>query len=257
MKREENDMENDSRQVKVEVKDLTKRFGELLVLDHMNFNIKKGEFVCVVGPTGCGKTTFLNCLTRIHMPSEGDLFIDGVPADPRKHNISFVFQEPSALPWLTVEQNIAYGLTIKKVPKDEINRRVNQILELMGLQDFRHSYPEELSVSAEQRIIIGRSFAMKPDLLLMDEPYGQMDVKMRFYLEDEVIRLWKELGSTVVFITHNIEEAVYLAEKVLILTNKPAKIKEEVTIDLPRPRNITDPKFIEYRNYITDKIKWW
>ena len=98
---------------------------------------------------------------------------------------------------------------------------------------------------------------MQPDLLLMDEPYGQMDVKMRFYLEDEVIRLWKELGSTVIFITHNIEEAVYLAEKVIILTNKPAKIKEEVMIDLPRPRDITDPKFIEYRNYITDKIKWW
>lgn len=248
---------NDNRPIKVEVKDLTKRFGDLLVLDHMNFNIKSGEFVCVVGPTGCGKTTFLNCLTRIHMPSEGDLFIDGVPADPRKHNISFVFQEPSALPWLTVEQNIAYGLKIKKIPKDEIDRRVNQILDLMGLQEFKNAYPGELSVSAEQRIIIGRSFAMKPDLLLMDEPYGQMDVKMRFYLEDEVIRLWKELGSTVVFITHNIEEAVYLAEKVLILTNKPAKIKEEVIIDLPRPRNITDPKFIEYRNYITDKIKWW
>lgn len=248
---------NDNRPIKVEVKDLTKRFGDLLVLDHMNFNIKSGEFVCVVGPTGCGKTTFLNCLTRIHMPSEGDLFIDGVPADPRKHNISFVFQEPSALPWLTVEQNIAYGLKIKKIPKDEIDRRVNQILDLMGLQEFKNAYPGELSVSAEQRIIIGRSFAMKPDLLLMDEPYGQMDVKMRFYLEDEVIRLWKELGSTVVFITHNIEEAVYLAEKVLILTNKPAKIKEEVIIDLPRPRDITDPKFIEYRNYITDKIKWW
>lgn len=248
---------NDSRPTKVEVKNLTKRFGDLLVLDHMNFNIKKGEFVCVVGPTGCGKTTFLNCLTRIHMPSEGDLFIDGVPADPRKHNISFVFQEPSALPWLTVEQNIAYGLKIKKVPKNEIDQRVNQILDLMGLQEFKNAYPGELSVSAEQRIIIGRSFAMKPDLLLMDEPYGQMDVKMRFYLEDEVIRLWKELGSTVVFITHNIEEAVYLAEKVLILTNKPAKIKEEVMIDLPRPRDITDPKFIEYRNYITDKIKWW
>ena len=112
-------------------------------------------------------------------------------------------------------------------------------------------------MSAAQRIIIGRSFAMRPDLLLMDEPYGQMDVKMRFYLEDEVIRLWKELGSTVIFIIHNIEEAVYLAEKVMILTNKPAKNKEEVMIDLPRPRDITDPKFIEYRNYITDKIKWW
>ncbi|PWJ48595.1 ABC transporter ATP-binding protein [Faecalicatena contorta] len=250
-------LEQEKRDVKVEVRNLTKRFGDLLVLDDMSFNIHKGEFVCVVGPTGCGKSTFLNCLTRIHMPSEGDLYIDGVPADPSKHNISFVFQEPSALPWLTVEDNIAYGLKIKKLPKAEIDKRVNQILDLMGLQEFRKAYPGELSVSAEQRIIIGRSFAMKPDLLLMDEPYGQMDVKMRFYLEDEVIRLWKELGSTVVFITHNIEEAVYLAEKVLILTNKPAKIKEEVMIDLPRPRNITDPKFIEYRNYITEKIKWW
>ena len=186
----------DNRPIKVEVKNLTKRFGDLLVLDNMSFNIRKGEFVCVVGPTGCGKSTFLNCLTRIHMPSEGDLFIDGVPADPRKHNISFVFQEPSALPWMTVEENIAYGLKIKKLPKNEIDERVNQILDLMGLQEFRKSYPGELSVSAEQRIIIGRSFAMRPDLLLMDEPYGQMDVKMRFYLEDEVIRLWKELLIT-------------------------------------------------------------
>lgn len=247
----------ENRPVKVEVKNLTKRFGELLVLDDMSFNIHKGEFICVVGPTGCGKTTFLNCLTRIYLPSGGDLYIDKVPADPRKHNISFVFQEPSALPWLTVEDNLAYGLKIKKLPKVEIDQRVNQILDLMGLQEFRKAYPGELSVSAEQRIIIGRSFAMQPDLLLMDEPYGQMDVKMRFYLEDEVIRLWKKLGSTVVFITHNIEEAVYLAEKVLILSNKPAKIKEEVVIDLPRPRDITDRSFIEYRNYITERIKWW
>lgn len=248
---------NDNRPVKVEVKDLTKRFGDLLVLDHMNFDIKKNEFVCVVGPTGCGKTTFLNCLTRIHQPSEGDLFIDGEPADPRKHNISFIFQEPSALPWLTVEENIAYGLKIKKLPKDEINKRVEQIIKLMGLQDSRKKYPGDLSVSVAQRVVIGRSFAMQPDLLLMDEPYGQMDVKMRFYLEDEVIRLWKELGSTVVFITHNIEEAVYLAERVIILSNKPANIKEEIKIDLPHPRNVADPKFIEYREYITEKIKWW
>ena len=247
----------DNRPLKVEVKGLTKRFGDLLVLDDLNFNIRKGEFVCVVGPTGCGKTTFLNCLTRIHMPSEGDLYIDGVPADPRKHNISFVFQEPSSLPWMTVEDNIAYGLKIKKLPQAEIDRRVNRILDLMGLQEVRKVYPGELSVSAEQRVIIGRSFAMEPDLLLMDEPYGQMDVKVRFYLEDEVIRLWRELGSTVVFITHNIEEAVYVAERVIILSNKPAHIKEELKIDLPHPRNIADPKFIDYRNYITDKIKWW
>ncbi|MDR2888745.1 MAG: ABC transporter ATP-binding protein [Lachnospiraceae bacterium] len=252
-------MEQTKNQVpdKVVVKDLTKKFGDLLVLDNLNFAIKKNEFVCVVGPTGCGKTTFLNCLTKIVDSTEGDIYIDGVSADPQKHNISFVFQEPSAIPWLTVEQNIAYGLKIKRLPAKTVEERVEQILKLMGLTEFRKSYPAELSVSAEQRIVIGRSFAMQPDLLLMDEPYGQMDIKVRFYLEDEVIRLWKELGSTVVFITHNIEEAVYLADRVIILSNKPASIKEEVYIDLPHPRDISHPQFIKYREYITNSIKWW
>lgn len=249
--------DGNKRPAKVKVVNLTKNFGELHVLDNLNFEIRKNEFVCVVGPTGCGKTTFLNCLTKIIPSTEGDIFIDGVSADPKKHNISFVFQEPSAFPWLSVEDNIAYGLKVKRLPKAEISSRVENILELMGLKDFRKKYPHELSVSAEQRIVIGRSFAMQPDLLLMDEPYGQMDIKMRFYLEDEVIRLWKELGSTVIFITHNIEEAVYLAERVIVLTNKPASIKEEVIIDLPHPRNIADPKFIEYREHITEAIKWW
>lgn len=241
----------------VEVKDLSKHFGKLHVLDDISFNIKKGEFICVVGPTGCGKTTFLNLLTRIYLPTKGDLFIDGESADPRKHNLSFVFQEPSAIPWLTVEKNLRFGLEIKKVNKNIIDERVEKIIDLLGLNEFRDAYPHQLSVSTEQRIIIGRSFAMNPDLLLMDEPYGQMDVKLRFYLEDEVIRLWKELGSTVVFITHNIEEAVYLAERILILSNKPATIKEEVVVDLPRPRDVTNPEFINIRKYVTDKIKWW
>ena len=112
-------------------------------------------------------------------------------------------------------------------------------------------------VSTEQRIIIGRAFAMNPDLLLMDEPYGQMDIKLRFYLEDEVVRLWKETGSTVLFITHNIEEAVYLAERILILTNKPTTIKEDFKVDLPRPRDVTSPEFTKIRQYVTDQIKWW
>lgn len=247
----------DNREVKVEVKNLTKKFGDLLVLDNISFNIKKGEFVCVVGPTGCGKTTFLNLLTKLIEPTEGSLLIDGEPADPKKHNLAFVFQEPSALPWLTVEENLAFGLKIKKYPEEEIKKRVNHMLELLGLTQFRDSYPSQLSVSSEQRIIIGRAFVMNPDLLLMDEPYGQMDIKLRYYLEDEVIRLWKETGSTVVFITHNIEEAVYLAEKVLILTNKPATIKEELLVELPRPRDFTDPEFIKIRTHITDQIKWW
>lgn len=244
-------------QYKVEVRNLTKYFGDLHVLNDITFNVKKGEFVCVVGPTGCGKTTFLNLLTRIHMPSKGDLYIDGESADPKKHNLAFVFQEPSSIPWLTVEQNLRFGLEIKHLPKAEIDKRVENIIKLLGLEEFRNQFPRQLSVSTAQRIIIGRAFAMNPDLLLMDEPYGQMDIKLRFYLEDEVIRLWKELGSTVVFITHNIEEAVYLAERILIMSNKPTTIKEEVIVDLPRPRDVTDPKFIEIRKYVTDQIKWW
>ena len=248
---------NDNRPVKVDVKNLTMNFGDLRVLDHLNFNIRKGEFVCVVGPTGCGKTTFLNCLTKIYEPTEGDLFIDGESADPKKHSLARVFQEPSAIPWLTVQGNLEFGLKIKRLSAEVIRKRTDRIVELMGLQDMRRKFPRELSVSALQRVIIGRAFAMEPDLLLMDEPYGQMDIKMRFYLEDEVLRLWKELGTTVVFITHNIEEAVYLAERIIILTNKPAGIKEEVYVDMPHPRDVTAPDFIDLRNYITEKIKWW
>ncbi len=222
-------------QPKIEVKNLTMRFGDLLVLNDVSFSIQKGEFLCVVGPTGCGKTTFLNLLSCLLKPTSGELLIDGEPADPKRHDLAFVFQEPSGFPWLTVEQNIALGLEVKRLPKAEIRRRVDKILSLMGLTNYRKAHPSQLSVSSEQRMVIGRAFAMMPDLLLMDEPYGQMDLKMRFYLEDEVVRLWKELGTTVVFITHNIEEAVYLAERVLILTNKPATIKEEVAVDLPRP----------------------
>ncbi len=243
--------------IKIEVKNLTKYFGDLHVLDNVSFNVKEGEFLCVVGPTGCGKTTFLNLLTKLIPSTSGDIYIDGVPADPKTHNISFCFQEPSAFPWLTVEQNLRFGLEIKKLPKDEIDARVERIIKLVGLEQFRHNYPHQLSVSSEQRIIIGRSFIMYPDLLLMDEPYGQMDIKMRFYLEDEIIKLWKEIGSTVLFITHNIEEAVYLAERILVLSNKPAVVKEEVIVDLPRPRDFSDPRFVEIRRHVTDQIKWW
>lgn len=242
---------------KIEVKNLTHKFGDLLVLDDISFNIKNGEFVCVVGPTGCGKTTFLNLLTKLIVPTSGDIFIDGNPADPRIHNISFAFQEPSAFPWLTVEQNIAYGMKIKREKPEIIQERTDEMLNMLGLQSFRKQFPHQLSVSSEQRIVIGRSFAMYPDLLLMDEPYGQMDIKMRFYLEDEIIRLWKVFKSTVIFITHNIEEAIYLADRIIILSNKPAKIKEELTIDIPRPRDISSEKFVEYRKHVTNQIKWW
>ena len=246
-----------SENVKIHVENLTKKYGDLLVLDDISFDIQKGEFVCVVGPTGCGKTTFLNLLSCLIEPTQGQILIDGVPADPKKHDIAFVFQEPSSFPWLTVKDNIGFGMKMKDWSREKREKRENEILKLMGLEKFAESYPSQLSVSTEQRMVIGRAFAMNPDLLLMDEPYGQMDIKMRFYLEDEVIRLWKETGTTVIFITHNIEEAVYLAQKVLILTNKPAKVKERLSIDLPHPRNVSGSEFIRIRQYVTDQIKWW
>ena len=242
---------------KIQVVGLSKSFGDLKVLEDLNFSIKKGEFVVVVGPTGCGKTTFLNLLTRIIQPTSGDLFIDGEPADPKKHSLPFAFQEPSAIPWLTVEDNIKFGLKVKRLPKDQIQQRTDQVIQMLGLEKFRNQYPGQLSVSCEQRVIIGRAFALYPDLLLMDEPYGQMDIKMRYYLEDEVLRIWKELKTTVVFITHNVEEAVYLAEKVIVLSNKPTTIKEIVNVDLPHPRDFTSPEFVKMREYITQQIKWW
>lgn len=143
------------------------------------------------------------------------------------------------------------------MPEEYIKQQSDKVISLLGLDRFRNAYPHEMSVSMEQRVVIGRAFAMNPDLLLMDEPYGQMDIKMRFFLEDEVIKLWKATGATVLFITHNLEEAVYLAERVLVLSAKPATIKAQVPINIERPRKVSDPAFIEVRKQITDMIKWW
>jgi len=246
-----------NRRPKVVVKNLTKRFGELLVLDDISFSVGEGEFLCIVGPTGCGKTTFLNCLSKLIPTTQGNIFIDDAVADPRKHHISFVFQEPTAMPWRTVADNIAFGMELKRFPKDKLQERLKYILGLVGLSDTADLYPNQISASMVQRITVARAFVVDPDLLLMDEPYGQLDIKLRYYLEDELIKLWQTLKSTVIFVTHNIEEAVYLAERILVLSNKPTRIRAEVEVDLPRPRRLIDPRFVEIRKRVTDLIRWW
>jgi len=254
----ESDVEDKSeRTVKIEVKNLTKRFGDLLVLDNINFNVARGELLAIVGPTGCGKTTFLNCLSKLIPTSEGTILIDGEVADPQKNKIPFFFQEPTCMPWRTVRENVAYGMEVKKFPKAKLRERLNYMLDLVGLQSTADLYPNQVSASMVQRITVARAFAVDPDLLLMDEPYGQLDVKLRYYLEDELVKLWRTLQSTVIFVTHNIEEAVYMAERILVLSNKPTNIKAEVKVDLPRPRNLIDPKFVEIRKEVTELIRWW
>ena len=242
---------------KIEVCNLTKRFGELLVLNDISFSVAEGEFVAIVGPTGCGKTTFLNTLSCLLPASSGQILIDGTPANPKSHNISYVFQEPTCLPWRTVRENVAYGMEVKGRPQKEIDERMDHILDMVGLTQCADLYPNQISASMQQRIAVSRAFAVDPDLLLMDEPYGQLDVKLRFYLEDELVNLWRKLKSTVLFITHNIEEAVYVSERILVLSNKPTRIKAEVKVDLPRPRDFMDPEFVRIREHVTELIRWW
>lgn len=242
---------------KIQVRNLTKCFGDLTVLNQINFTIAQGELVSIVGPTGCGKTTFLNTLSKLMPASAGDILIDGAEANPRTHNISYVFQEPTCLPWRTVRENVAYGMEVKGVPREERMERADKIMELVGLSSCADLYPNQVSASMMQRIAVSRAFAVQPDLLLMDEPYGQLDVKLRYYLEDELVNLWKTLGSTILFVTHNIEEAVYVAERILVLTNKPTTVKAEIRVDLPRPRKLTDPRFVELRKEVTELIRWW
>lgn len=246
-------MEN--RRVKVQVSNLTKKFGDLLVLNDVSFDVYDGEFLCIVGPTGCGKTTFLNSLTHLYEPTSGTILLDGEEIDLRKHNIAYIFQEYSVMEWLTVRQNVRLGLEIKK--KKDVEKKVEEALELVGLKEFADYYPKQLSASMLQRVVIARAFATEPDLLLMDEPYGQLDINLRFKLEDEVIRICKQTHTTVIFITHNIEEAVYLGDRIIVLTNKPTSIKEIVTENSPHPRDIAADSFVETRNRITELIKWW
>lgn len=239
------------------VEHMTKSFGDLKVLNDVSFDVHRGEFLCIVGPTGCGKTTFLNCITGLYDLTEGQILVNREKVDTKKHNIAYIFQEYSTMSWLTVEQNVAFGLKMKRKSKAEIDQAVAEVLELVGLTKYKDYYPVELSTSMLQRVVIARAFAVKPDILLMDEPYGQLDVKLRFRLEDELIKLWQKLGTTVIFITHNIEEAVYLSENILVLTNKPTSIKRRLDNPLPRPRNVVAPSFIDLRNQVTELIKWW
>jgi sulfonate transport system ATP-binding protein len=242
---------------KVEVKNLTKSFGDLLVLDNVSFEAASGEFLCIVGPTGCGKTTFLNSLTKIYEIDSGSIQIGGEEVNLQKHSLAYIMQEYSTMSWLSVRQNVQFGLKIKKLKKDELEQKTDAALELVGLTKFKDYYPNQLSASMMQRVSIARAFAVQPSLLLMDEPYGQLDLELRFKLEDELLNLWRKLGTTIIFITHNIEEAVYLSQRILVLTNKPTTIKENIINNLSFPRNVTSAEFITMRNEVTDLIKWW
>jgi NitT/TauT family transport system ATP-binding protein len=228
----------DGEKVRVEV---DQTFGSFHVLDHLNFSVKENEFLCLVGPSGSGKTVLLQILAGITPPSNGEVTIDSEPIDPRRHKLGFVFQEPSCLPWRTVWDDVKFGLEIRKFGAKEIERKVSRVLEVVGLQGFEKYYPYQISGGMKQRVALARALVTDPDLLLMDEPFGQLDIKTRFHMMDEILRLWREIKATIIYVTHNLEEAVYLGQNILVLTQKPTRIKENVEVDLPHPRDYASP----------------
>lgn len=246
---------------KVEVKNLTKSFGNLLVLDNINFSLYENEFLCICGPTGCGKTTLLNIIAGFIPPTSGSVLLDDEPIDPRKHNISFVFQEPSCLPWRNLLDNIRLSLEIKKavlklnILEEEINRRVREIIDLVGLKGFENFFPHQISTGMKQRVAIARALAVDPDMLLMDEPFASLDAQTMWILHIKLLEIWSKLKKTVLFVTHNVEEAVYLADRVIILSKRPAKVIKTIKIDLKRPRNKLSSNFIKYREEIIDVLR--
>ena len=246
------------KKAKIEVRNLSKHFGNLVVLDRLSFDIYDGEFLCVVGPTGCGKTTFCNVVTNLLPSTTGTVLMQGEALNFKKHNISFVFQEPSCIPWRTVYDDVKIGLEIKGYKKKEIQQRVEAVLAMAGLTKFAGFFPRQISAGTKQRVAIARAFVTEPDMLLMDEPFGQLDTSTRFQIENSLIQLHKKMRQTVIFVTHNLEEAVYLSDRILVMTPKPTTIKEEVQVKhLAHPRNIADPEFVRIRRKVTDLVKWW
>jgi ABC-type nitrate/sulfonate/bicarbonate transport system ATPase subunit len=234
--------------------DVTQRFGDLVVLDRLRFTIAENEFLCVLGKSGCGKTTVANLLAGLLPCTEGAVTIDGVPADPRRHELAFVFQEPSLWPWRTVRDNIRIGLEIKGVPRAEIERRVADMIALVGLVGFEGYYPYQISGGMKQRVAIARAFAVDADLILMDEPFAALDEQTRHGMQAEVLRVWEKKKTTVVFVTHNLEEAIYLAERIIVLSDKPTRIKASLDVELSRPRDYAHPGFIALRKQLGELV---
>jgi NitT/TauT family transport system ATP-binding protein len=226
---------------------ISHQYGNLVVHGDIQFAVKENEFLCICGPSGCGKTTLLDILSGLLKPSKGDVLLDGEKVNPKKHSISFVFQEPSTLPWLTVWENIATGLKIKKLKKAEIKQKVEEVIRIVGLGGFEDFYPHQISGGMKQRVSIARAFATNADLILMDEPFVSLDQPTRERMQQEVLDIWKNLKRTIVFVTHNLEEAVFLGDRVIILSEKPTSIKADLPIDLPRPRDSLSAEFTELR----------
>jgi len=220
---------------------------EVVALRDIDLEIASGEFVCLLGPSGCGKSTLLNAVAGFSLPTSGSIRVDGKPVAAPGPERGMVFQEYALFPWMTVAQNIAFGLEIQGADKDTIARTVDQLLELLHLKDFRERFPKDLSGGMRQRVAIARILALDSPVMLMDEPFGALDALTRRNLQDEVLRIWKNTGKTILFVTHSIEESIYLADRIVVMTYRPGTIKRDQRVELPRPRDPASSEFNELK----------
>ena len=231
--------------------------GDVVALNGVDLEIRDNEFICVVGPSGCGKSTLLNILAGLDKQTEGEVLVDNRPVNGPSGERGVVFQQYALFPWLTVRKNIAFGLHNKQLPQQEIDRLVEKYVRMVALEDFLDSYPKELSGGMKQRVALARAYAMNPSLLLMDEPFGALDAQTRAQLQADLLELWEKENKTCFFITHDVEEAVLLANRVVIMSARPGRVKEVVPIDLPYPRNQATkllPEFNAYKNRIWENV---
>jgi NitT/TauT family transport system ATP-binding protein len=222
------------------------------VLEDINLDVSDGEFICLVGPSGCGKSTLLNLMGGFLAPTSGSITIDGQPVhgpDPRR---ILVFQERGVFPWLTVEGNIGFGLS--SLSRAERDQRIAHYVQMMRLQGFEHTYPADLSGGMKQRLQVARALAVNPDILYLDEPFGALDSVTRLIMRGELLRIWESERRTIIFVTHDIDEAVQLADRVVVLSSRPAKIEDVLTIDIAHPRNISSPRYLQLRDELMSKI---
>lgn len=245
-------------QTHVQIAGVGKRFegqsGPVQALADVSFAVSPGEFVVVVGPSGSGKTTLFRIIGGLEKPTSGTVYLQGERVTEPGPNMGIVFQEYHLFPWRTVRGNVGFGLEQRGVPADERRQRVAELLDLVGLSEFGDAYPKELSGGMKQRVGIARALAIDPALLLMDEPFGAVDAQTRSVLQDELLDLWQHTGKTVLFVTHDVEEAVTLADRVVVMGTEPGHVKEIVDVDLPRPRSRVDAEFGEYYEHILELI---
>jgi len=228
---------------------------DLLALEGIDLQVRPGEFVCVVGPSGCGKSTLLHLIAGLAQPSAGTVLLDGRPVDGPDTGRILIFQDLGLFPWLTVIQNVEFGLRMAGVSKQERRFRSRNYLRLVHLGEFEDSYIHQLSGGMRQRVALARALATEPDVLLMDEPFAALDAQTRDLLHDELERIWRETGRTIIFVTHNVREAARLGDRVLLLTFRPGRVKREFTIDLPRPRHLEDVEVARTARDILDELR--